>query len=182
MHLPSPPITGLFPLERPHLPHPHRRLIPNAAIKGQLGQQQHLLAGVEKAGPPLHHQLDEASQRKEQLSQQMTHFGNGERHQICGRSSCLLPSQQVSGGQSHPSLLEDPPPKIPAKPFLYWGRSGKRSNSGKVISEKRLSVPYRRACHGQDTFFAGFIDQDPHGKSIFFLGVSSSATLWSIKS
>jgi len=88
------------------LPHPHRGLIPNAAIKGQLGQQQYLLAGVEKAGPPLmpapprrplHHQLDEASQWKEQLSQQMTHFGNGERHQVCGRGSCLLPSQQVGG-------------------------------------------------------------------------------------
>src|SRR5438270_10161909 len=65
------------------------------------------------------------------------------------------------------------PPKIPAKPFLYWGRSGKRSNSGKAISEKRLSVPYRRAFHGQDTFFAGSIDQDPHGKSIFFLSGSS---------
>jgi len=42
-----------------------------------------------------------------------------------------------------------------------------------VISEKRFSVPYRRACHGQDTFFAGFRDQDPHGKSIFFLSGSS---------
>jgi len=42
-----------------------------------------------------------------------------------------------------------------------------------VISEKRHSVPYRRACHGQDTFFAGFRDQDPHGKSIFFLSGSS---------
>jgi hypothetical protein len=41
------------------------------------------------------------------------------------------------------------------------------------MSEKRLSIPYRRACHGQDTFFAGFIDQDPHGKSIFFLSGSS---------
>ena len=41
------------------------------------------------------------------------------------------------------------------------------------MSEKRLSVPYRRACHGQDTFFAGFRDQDPHGKSIFFLSGSS---------
>src|SRR6266567_6217932 len=27
-------------------------------------------------------------------------------------------------------------PKIPAKPFLYWGKSGKRSNSGKATSEK----------------------------------------------
>src|SRR5437588_524580 len=65
------------------------------------------------------------------------------------------------------------PPKIPAKLFLSGSRSGKRSNSSKVMSEKRLSIPYRRACHGQDTFFAGFIDQDPHGKSIFFLSGSS---------
>src|SRR5437016_8399076 len=65
------------------------------------------------------------------------------------------------------------PPKIPAKPFLYWGRSGKRSNSGKAMSEKRLSVPYRRAFHRQDTFFAGSRDQDPHGKSLFFLSGSS---------
>jgi hypothetical protein len=65
------------------------------------------------------------------------------------------------------------PPKIPAKPFLYSGRSGKRSNSGKATNEKRLSVPYRRAFHGQGTFFAGFIDQDSHGKSLFFLSGSS---------
>src|SRR2546423_13217403 len=65
------------------------------------------------------------------------------------------------------------PPKIPAKPFLSGGRSGKRSNSSKAMSEKRLSIPYRRACHGQDIFFAGFIDQDPHGKSLFFLSGSS---------
>src|SRR5207249_9399972 len=65
------------------------------------------------------------------------------------------------------------PPKIPAKLFLYWGRSGKRSNSGKATREKRLSVPYRRAFHGQGTFFAGFIDQGPHGKSPFFLLGSS---------
>src|SRR2546423_15356216 len=65
------------------------------------------------------------------------------------------------------------PAKIPAKLFLSGGRSGKRSNSSKAMSEKRFSVPYRRACHGQDTFFAGSIDQDPHGKSIFFLSGSS---------
>src|SRR5437763_16082827 len=65
------------------------------------------------------------------------------------------------------------PPKIPAKPFLYSGRSGKRSNSGKTMSEKRLSVPYRRAFHGQVIFFAGSMDQDPHGKSLFFLSGSS---------
>src|SRR6266704_7066719 len=41
------------------------------------------------------------------------------------------------------------------------------------MSEKRLSVSYRRAFHGQDTFFAGSMDQDPHGKSIFFLSGSS---------
>src|SRR5438132_465368 len=65
------------------------------------------------------------------------------------------------------------PAKIPAKLFLSGGRSGKRSNSSKAMSEKRFSVPYRRAFHGQDTFFAGSIDQDPHGKSIFFLSGSS---------
>jgi hypothetical protein len=59
------------------------------------------------------------------------------------------------------------PPKIPAKPVLYWGRSGKRSNSGKETREKRLSVSYRRAFHGQDTFFAGFMDQDLTVKASF---------------
>jgi len=41
------------------------------------------------------------------------------------------------------------------------------------MSEKRLSVPYRRAFHGQVIFFAGSMDQDPHGKSLFFLSGSS---------
>ena len=50
------------------------------------------------------------------------------------------------GGQGHVGLFEPVAeglgvttfftPKIPAKPFLYWGRSGKRSNSGKATSEK----------------------------------------------
>ncbi len=46
------------------------------------------------------------------------------------------------------------PPKSPAKPFLYWGKSGKRSNSGKATSEKSSLLSIEEL-YGQDACFAG---------------------------
>ena len=72
-------------------------------------------SGMEKAGQPLmpapprrprQHQLDAAGKGKEQLSQQMTHFGHRERHQVCGRAGCLrcswtqMPTRKASASMT----------------------------------------------------------------------------------
>src|SRR5260370_33817150 len=70
-------------------------------------------------------------------------------------------------GSQHFSL-----PKSPLS-YSFLGAEVGKGAFKQGNEQKRLSVLYRRAFHGQDTFFAGSIDRGPHGKSIFFLSGSS---------
>jgi uncharacterized protein YjbI with pentapeptide repeats len=97
-----------------------------------------------KENPGLQPDLQGADLREADLSNAQLQKANLWNAQL---QKTFLQRAQLQGSQ-HFFL-----PKSPLSRSFNGGRSGKRSNSGKATREKRLSVPYRRAFHGQDTFF-----------------------------